>query len=63
MESVESKMSNYCTIWNTPTQAQKDSIKNLVEILKEEYNLSDDDVYEHDKISRKTDGEGANLYP
>ena len=21
MESVESKMSNYCTIWNTPTQA------------------------------------------
>lgn len=49
--------------WEVATQAQKDSIKNLVEILKEEYNLSDDDVYEHDKISRKTDGEGANLYP
>lgn len=23
MESVESKMSNYCTIWDTPTQALK----------------------------------------
>ena len=49
--------------WEVATQAQKDSIKNLVEILKAEYNLNNDDVYEHDKISRKTDGEGANLYP
>ena len=49
--------------WEVATQAQKDSIKNLVEILKEEYSLSDDDIYEHDKISRKTGGEGANLYP
>ena len=49
--------------WEVATKAQKDSIKNLVEILKDEYNLSEDDIYEHDKISRKTDGEGANLYP
>ena len=49
--------------WDTPTQAQKDSIKNLVEILKEEYNLSDDDVYEHDDISlQKTRGEAKGLY-
>lgn len=49
--------------WDTPTQAQKDSIKNLVEILKEEYNLSDDDIYEHDDISpQKVRGEAKGLY-
>lgn len=41
---------------------KKDSIKNLVEILKAEYNLSEDDIYEHDKIAYKTNGEGAGLY-
>ena len=45
------------------TQAQKDSIKNLIEILKDEYNLSDDDVYEHDDISpQKTRGEAKGLH-
>ncbi|MBR2112124.1 MAG: hypothetical protein IJ950_04170 [Helicobacter sp.] len=49
--------------WDTPTQAQKDSIKNLVEILKAEYNPSDNDVYEHDDISpQKVRGETKGLY-
>ncbi|WP_233714304.1 hypothetical protein [Helicobacter trogontum] len=49
--------------WDTSTQAQKDSIKNLVEILKAEYNLNNDDVYEHDDISlQKTRGEAKGLY-
>ena len=44
-------------------QAQKDSIQNLVEILKTEYNLNNDDVYEHDDISlQKTRGEAKGLY-
>ncbi|MCI7411908.1 MAG: N-acetylmuramoyl-L-alanine amidase [Helicobacter bilis] len=49
--------------WEVATQAQKDSIKNLVEILKAEYNLNNDDVYEHDDISlQKTRGEAKGLY-
>lgn len=49
--------------WDTPTRAQKDSIKNLVEILKAEYNPSDNDVYEHDDISpQKVRGEAKGLY-
>ena len=49
--------------WEVATQAQKDSIKNLVEILKEEYNLNNDDVYEHDDISpQKVRGEAKGLY-
>lgn len=62
MANVESKMIRNYTTWDTPTQAQKDSIKNLVEILKAEYNLSDDDIYKHDKIAYKTNDEGAGLY-
>lgn len=43
MESVESKMSNYCTIWDTPTQALKitESITQVGEtqiIVKDKYN-------------------------
>ncbi|MBD5165207.1 MAG: N-acetylmuramoyl-L-alanine amidase [Helicobacter sp.] len=49
--------------WEVVTQAQKDSINTLIEILKQEYSLTNNDIYEHDKISRKTEGEGANLYP
>jgi len=53
----------YTATWDTPTQAQKDSIKNLVEILKKEYNLSNNDIYEHDDISpQKTRGEAKGLY-
>ncbi len=43
MESVESKMSNYCTIWDTPTQALKitESITQVGDtqiIVKDKYN-------------------------
>ncbi|TLD81344.1 peptidoglycan recognition protein family protein [Helicobacter trogontum] len=49
--------------WDTPTQAQKDSIKNLVEILKAKYNLSDNDVYKHDDISpQKVRGKAKGLH-
>lgn len=63
MANVESKMIRNYTTWDTPTQAQKDSIKNLIGFLKEEYNLSNDDVYEHDDISpQKTRAEAKGLY-
>lgn len=48
--------------WEAPTAAQSKSINTLIQILKEQYELSDSDIYEHDKISRKTRGEGAGLY-
>ena len=48
--------------WDAPTPAQKSAIRNLVGILKEEYGLDDADIYEHDKIAWKTEGEGAGLY-
>lgn len=48
--------------WEAPTAAQSESISMLVRILKEQYELTDSDIYEHDKISRKTRGEGAGLY-
>lgn len=43
IESVESKMSNYCTIWDTPTQALKitESITQVGDtqiIVKDKYN-------------------------
>ncbi|MBE8598055.1 peptidoglycan recognition protein family protein [Xenorhabdus sp. BG5] len=49
--------------WDPATTQQKDSIKKLVSLLKCNYNLGEGDIYEHDKISYKTEGEGANLYP
>lgn len=48
--------------WDAATEAQKKSMALLVGILKKEYSLTDADVYEHDKISRKTPGEGAGIY-
>jgi N-acetyl-anhydromuramyl-L-alanine amidase AmpD len=48
--------------WDAPTPAQKESISRLVGLLKSNYSMTDADVYEHDKISRKTAGEGAGLY-
>lgn len=44
------------------TEQQKESIKKLVNLLKCKYNLNNGDIYEHDKISYKQKGEGANLY-
>ncbi len=49
-------------LWDPATDAQRDSVSRLVGILKKEYSLTDADIYEHDKISRKTAGEGAGLY-
>lgn len=48
--------------WDPPTPDQSKSILHLVRILKKSYGLQDADVYEHDRISRKTPGEGAGLY-
>lgn len=48
--------------WEAPTAEQSVSIAKLIGILKEEYGLSDADIYEHDRISYKEPGEGAGLY-
>jgi hypothetical protein len=48
--------------WQEPTEQQLESVRRLVGILQSNYGLNNKDVYEHDKISYKTDGEGANLY-
>lgn len=48
--------------WEAATSSQSASIRLLVGILKDEYGLSDADIYEHDKIAYKTPGEGADLY-
>lgn len=48
--------------WDAATPEQTTAIYQLVGILKEHYGLSDADIYEHDKIAWKTEGEGADLY-
>lgn len=48
--------------WDNATKEQRRSIQELIEVLKKTYNLTKKDIYEHDKISYKTEGEGANLY-
>ncbi|EPT5087451.1 peptidoglycan recognition protein family protein [Salmonella enterica subsp. enterica] len=48
--------------WEVATDRQLESINRLVDIIMNIYELSTDDIYEHDKISRKTMGEGSNLY-
>ncbi|GAA3914452.1 hypothetical protein GCM10022229_04320 [Luteimonas lutimaris] len=48
--------------WDAPTPEQTESIKVLVRILKKAYSLQDADVYAHDTISRKTEGEDQGLY-
>lgn len=48
--------------WTPITEAQKKSINRLVDILMNIYELSEKDIYGHDKISRKTPGEGDGLY-
>ncbi|ENE8524044.1 N-acetylmuramoyl-L-alanine amidase, partial [Escherichia coli] len=41
--------------WESATDSQKKSIEKLVDIIKNIYELEDRDVYEHDKISYKTE--------
>lgn len=48
--------------WDDATKEQLKSIGKIVKLLKTEYKLTNDDIYEHDKISYKTEGEGAGLY-
>ena len=48
--------------WDAPTPEQTASINKLVGMLQKEYGLNDKDVYKHDAISYKTQGEGADLY-
>lgn len=49
--------------WDSPTAAQAESIRRLVDTLQKNFGLTNHDVYQHDVISRKTPGEGAGLYP
>lgn len=48
--------------WDQATARQKTSINFLIKKLQKAYNLTDRDIYEHDKISYKTAGEGGDLY-
>jgi N-acetyl-anhydromuramyl-L-alanine amidase AmpD len=48
--------------WEDATSAQLESISAVVKILKDAYSIGESDIYEHDKISYKTLGEGAGLY-
>lgn len=49
-------------MWEAPTPQQAAAISKLMGILKDEYGISDADIYEHDKVSYKQPGEGAGLY-
>lgn len=48
--------------WEAPTPEQKRAVGHLVRTLQNNFGLNDDDVYQHDVISRKTAGEGGGLY-
>lgn len=48
--------------WDDPTPEQTAALGSLMESLQRNFGLTDEDVYEHDAISRKTPGEGAGLY-
>lgn len=48
--------------WEPPTAQQSTSIAAIVHVLQEAYGLGGTDIYEHDLISYKTEGEGADLY-
>ncbi|TQR53166.1 N-acetylmuramyl-L-alanine amidase, partial [Campylobacter troglodytis] len=49
--------------WEEAAQEQKVSIKHLVDILKAEYNLTNDDLYGHGEISaHKIFNEADGLY-
>ena len=48
--------------WDAPTPEQQASIAKLVGVLQTTYGLENNDVYQHDKISYKTPGEGGGLW-
>lgn len=45
-------------IWEDLTSQQIQSVALLVKQIKEEYNLKNNDIYPHEKVQRKTKGEG-----
>ena len=45
--------------WESLTTKQIEATSNLVNALMKEYNLTQKNIFEHDKISFKTDGEGS----
>ena len=47
--------------WDTPTPQQTEALNRLVGTLNNEYGLNSRDIYEHDKIGYKTQGEGNGL--
>lgn len=59
---VVGKYSKSTKSWDQATAQQKKSINFLIKKLQKTYNLTDRDIYEHDKISYKTAGEGGDLY-
>ncbi|MCF6350177.1 MAG: N-acetylmuramoyl-L-alanine amidase [Flavobacteriaceae bacterium] len=48
--------------WQSIPEKQAKSISCLVKFLLEEYNLTSDDIYTHEQISRKTKGEGGEVF-
>lgn len=48
--------------WEAPTPVQARAIQSIIQIIKREYGLDNADIYEHDRISYKTPGEGAGLF-
>ena len=67
----DAKLSRYDSIlkytqfsgdWEKATQKQKDSTKQLADILKDIYNMTDDDIYIHGHISgHKKQSEGESI--
>ncbi len=48
--------------WDAVPAAQADSVAYLVNLLKKELSLTNADIYVHEKISYKTEGEGQTVY-
>lgn len=49
--------------WEPASPEQLAALQRLMGSLKRNLGITDEDVYQHDAISRKTPGEGAGLYP
>lgn len=59
---IEVVAKNNNEVWEAATPAQLVSITTIVRILQNAYGLGEADIYEHDQISYKKPGEGADLY-
>lgn len=53
---------NSSKTWDVVPTAQADAVAYLVNLLKKELNLTNADIYTHEKISYKTEGEGQTVY-